>query len=67
MKTRLKSQGVEEESGVLYRNSANVYDSVAEAYEANGLRQLAITNYKRSLELDRNNTHAAQQIRLSQN
>lgn len=51
----------------LYPNSANVYDSVAEAYERNGLRQLAITNYKRSLELDPNNTNAAQQLkRLSQ-
>ena len=51
----------------LYPNSANVYDSVAEAYERNGLRQLAVTNYKRSLELDPNNTNAAQQLkRLSQ-
>ena len=47
----------------LYPNSANVYDSVAEAYEANGFRELAITNYKRSLELDPRNTHAAQQLR----
>lgn len=51
----------------LHPNSANVYDSVAEAYEANGHRDLAITNYKRSLELDPNNTNAAQQLkRLSQ-
>lgn len=51
----------------LYPNSANVYDSVAEAYERTGLRQLAITNYKRSLELDPNNTNAAQQLkRLSE-
>ena len=47
----------------LYPNSANVYDSVAEAYEANGFRELAISNYKRSLELDPNNTHAAQQLK----
>lgn len=51
----------------LYPNSANVYDSVAEAYEVNGFRDLAITNYKRSLELDPKNTNAAKQLkRLSQ-
>lgn len=47
----------------LYPNSANVYDSVAEAYGANGFRDLAISNYKRSLELDPDNTHAAQQLK----
>lgn len=47
----------------LYPKSANVYDSVAEAYEANGFRELAISNYKRSLELDPDNTHAAQQLK----
>jgi tetratricopeptide (TPR) repeat protein len=51
----------------LYPNSANVYDSVAEAYE-NGNRKLAITNYKRSLELDPKNTKAAEQLkRLGEN
>ena len=47
----------------LYPASANVYDSVAEAYEANGNRELAIVNYKRSLELDPQNTNAAQQLK----
>ncbi len=47
----------------IYPNSANVYDSVAEAYEANGFRDLAISNYKRSLELDPKNTNAAQQLK----
>ena len=47
----------------LYPTSANVYDSVAEAYEANGNRDLAIVNYKRSLELDPKNTNAAQQLK----
>ncbi|HET8782716.1 MAG TPA: serine hydrolase [Pyrinomonadaceae bacterium] len=47
----------------LYPSSANVYDSVAEAYEANGRRDLAIVNYKRSLELDPKNTNAAQQLK----
>lgn len=47
----------------LYPNSANVYDSVAEAYAANGQRDLAIQNYKRSLELDPQNTNAIQQLK----
>lgn len=47
----------------LYPESANVYDSVAEAYEKNGERNLAIKNYKRSLELDPKNTNALQQLR----
>jgi len=47
----------------LYPNSANVYDSLAEAYSLNGNRELAIKNYKRSLELDPKNTNAAQQLK----
>ncbi len=47
----------------LYPNSANVYDSVAEAYAVNGNRELAIKNYKRSLELDPKNTNAVQQLK----
>ena len=47
----------------LYPSSANVYDSVAEAYAANGQRALAIQNYKRSLELDPKNTNAVQQLK----
>jgi CubicO group peptidase (beta-lactamase class C family) len=48
---------------ILYPQSANVYDSVAEAYEANGNRELAIKNYKRSLELDPNNRNAVQHLK----
>jgi CubicO group peptidase (beta-lactamase class C family) len=47
----------------LYPASANVYDSVAEAYEKNGEREPAIKNYRRSLELDPKNTNAAQQLK----
>jgi CubicO group peptidase (beta-lactamase class C family) len=47
----------------LFPNSANVYDSVAEAYAVNGQRALAIQNYKRSLELDPKNTNAVQQLK----
>ena len=47
----------------LYPNSANVYDGVAEAYAVNGERELAIKNYKRSLELDPKNVNAVQQLK----
>jgi CubicO group peptidase (beta-lactamase class C family) len=47
----------------LYPGSANVYDSLAEAYMVNGERELAIKNYKRSLELDSKNTNAIQQLK----
>jgi len=47
----------------LYPNSANVYDSVGEAYAVNGNRELAIKNYKRSLELDPKNSNAIQQLK----
>jgi len=47
----------------LYPESANVYDSVAEAYEANGERELAIRNYKRSLELDPKNANAVRHLK----
>lgn len=48
---------------LLYPDSANVYDSVAEAFEANGERALAVKNYKRSLELDPGNKNAAQHLK----
>jgi tetratricopeptide (TPR) repeat protein len=47
----------------LYPTSANVYDSVAEAYEANGERELAIKNYRRSLELDPKNANAVRHLK----
>ena len=39
--------------------SANVYDSLGEAYMIAGDRTNAIANYQRSLELDPKNTNAA--------
>lgn len=48
---------------LLYPGSANVYDSVAEAFEANGQREQAIKNYRRSLELDPANENAARQLK----
>ena len=47
----------------LFPQSANAYDSVAEAYARNGDRDQAIANYRRTLELDPGNDNAAQQLR----
>lgn len=43
--------------------SANVYDSLAEAYAAAGERELAVRNYRRSLELDPKNANAAEALK----
>ena len=43
----------------LYPQSSNVYDSLGEAYLANGDKDLAANNYKKSLELDPHNQNAA--------
>jgi hypothetical protein len=42
----------------MYPQSANVYDSLGEAYMTNGDKDLAIANYKKSLELNPGNTNA---------
>jgi|GEM_PF-533532 len=47
----------------LYPTSYNVYDSLAELYESLNNKELAIKNYKRSLELNPNNTHGAEQLK----
>ena len=41
-----------------FPQSANVYDSLGEAYSANNNKELSIANYKKSLELDPNNANA---------
>jgi tetratricopeptide (TPR) repeat protein len=41
----------------------NTYDSLAEAYAARGERELAIKNYRRSLELNPHNTNATEKLR----
>jgi tetratricopeptide (TPR) repeat protein len=46
-----------------YTQSANVFDSLAEAYMINGDRYLAIRNYERSLELDPKNTNAVEMMK----
>jgi imidazolonepropionase-like amidohydrolase len=42
----------------------NTYDSLAEAYMDQGNRDLAIRNYKKSLELDPDNTNAVEKLKL---
>jgi len=46
-----------------YPQSANVFDSLAEAYMLNGDTAPAIENYEKSLALDPKNTNAAEMLR----
>jgi len=46
----------------MYPKSFNTYDSLAEAYMTNKERELAITNYKKSLELNPNNANATRML-----
>ncbi len=46
-----------------YPNSGNVYDSLGEAYMKSGQKQLAIDNYKKSLEKDPSNHNAQQKLK----
>ena len=46
-----------------YPKSGNVYDHLAEAYAKDGQKQQAITNYRKSLELDPKNENAANKLR----
>jgi CubicO group peptidase (beta-lactamase class C family) len=46
-----------------YPKSYNVYDSLGDAYMANGDKELAIANYKKSLELNPLNTNATQALK----
>jgi len=50
----------------LYPQSSNVYDSLGEAYLAHGDRELAVINYKKSLELDPRNQNAANVLKRLQ-
>lgn len=47
----------------LYPESFNVYDSLAEAYMLKGEKDLAMKFYKKSLELNPNNTNATEMIK----
>ena len=46
-----------------YPKSANVYDSLGEAYFINEEKELAIKNYKKSLELNAENTNAIEMLK----
>ena len=48
----------------IYPDSANAYDSIAEAYEAVGDFDLAIKNFKKCLELNPKNDYAAERIKI---
>ncbi|MEM0517117.1 serine hydrolase [Aequorivita flava] len=50
-----------------FPNLANAYDSMGEAYYLNGNNNLALINYKKSLELNPNNTNAIEMIKKIQN
>ncbi len=47
----------------LYPQSSNVYDSLGEAYMESGDKELAVKNYRRSLELDPKNANAVQMLK----
>ena len=47
----------------MYPKGFNTYDSLAEAYEAQNERELAVTNYKKSLELNPQNTSATEALK----
>ena len=47
----------------VYPQSPNVYDSLAEAYMINGDKELAIRNYKKSLELNPQNVNAVEMLK----
>jgi CubicO group peptidase (beta-lactamase class C family) len=47
----------------MYPKSWNVYDSLAEGYMIHGDRDLALTNYRKSLELNAGNDNAKEMIR----
>ncbi len=50
-----------------YPNSANVYDSLGEAYVASGNTPQAIQNYEKSLALDPKNSNAAMMLKKLKN
>ena len=50
-----------------YPEGFNTYDSLGEAYMTSGNKELAIQNYKKSLELNPKNTGAAQMLRRLEN
>jgi len=48
----------------VYPKSYNTFDSLAEAYMDNGAKNLAIENYRKSLELNPQNTNATEKLKV---
>jgi CubicO group peptidase (beta-lactamase class C family) len=48
---------------VAYPQSSNAFDSLAEAYQVSGNKELAIKNYQRAVELDPTNLHAIDMLK----
>jgi len=46
-----------------YPQSANVYDSLGEAYATSGDKELAVKNYRRAVELNPQNTNAIEMLK----
>ena len=46
----------------MHPKSGNAYDSLGEAYMTAGKNELALKNYRKSLELDPTNSNAEQMI-----
>jgi predicted Zn-dependent protease len=49
-----------------YPKAWNTYDSLAEAYAANGDKDLAVANYQKSLELNPSNANAVEMLKKLQ-
>ena len=47
----------------VYPQSYNTWDSLAEAYMKHGDKELAIQNYRKSLELNSENTNAIEKLK----
>lgn len=47
-----------------YPQSANAYDSLAEAYMKSGNKELAVKNYEKSLQLDTRNSNAIEMLKI---
>jgi CubicO group peptidase (beta-lactamase class C family) len=50
-------------NAVAYAKSSNPFDSLAEAYQVSGNKELAIKNYEKAVELDPTNLHAVDMLK----
>ncbi|MBE0664959.1 MAG: tetratricopeptide repeat protein, partial [Candidatus Aminicenantes bacterium] len=51
----------------IFPESANAFDSLAEAYMKNGQKELAVKNYEKTLALDPGNTNAQKMLEKLKN